>query len=504
MMIKVMAIIASMSYFLVIATQISSMETARFYIYEWPHLIDRYANFSDRPHHGHGVEFPAWRENLGIGRALDVNNHEYKTSQFALFKIMYERALVDPRRTMDPNDATSFFIPYDFGMDATFFESNGRMRRTQCPLAVDALQHLRNSPYFWRHGGHDHTLIVAVNQNMNYFFSAPRCTSFLHMCWNCTKLAIDEYMFIAQDRKFELKNRGINWHAIPFPSDYHYDTTVNTLPPWERPSEQENRSVLVSFLGNPRKFSPISTSIREALVIQCKQHDEYCSQGIYQHDGSADNSPNRDSRNAVFCLQPPGDMPTRKSLFDSILSGCIPVLFHPLTARYMYEWHLGQSGWEEVGIHFDKDAENNALIEQKLDVVAALYELYSKNRTLVDYKRQRIRELAHQLQYSKLYKDTATNSTRVCFKRSTLDGNLSVIVPDAYNMAMDKVLQIHSGELSHNRTSEYLTCEALRTRGGARAQTSDHCVPTGSSDDPYSPAALRSPLFSRGHSDMAS
>ncbi|GAV57940.1 Exostosin domain-containing protein [Cephalotus follicularis] len=41
-----------------------------------------------------------------------------------------------------------------------------------------------------------------------------------------------------------------------------------------------------------------------------------------------------------FCLQPPGDSPTRKSVFDSLVSGCIPVLFDPFTAYYQYPWHL--------------------------------------------------------------------------------------------------------------------------------------------------------------------
>jgi len=41
-----------------------------------------------------------------------------------------------------------------------------------------------------------------------------------------------------------------------------------------------------------------------------------------------------------FCLQPPGDSPTRRSLFDSLIAGCIPVLFNLFTAYYKYLWHL--------------------------------------------------------------------------------------------------------------------------------------------------------------------
>ncbi|CAI0453194.1 unnamed protein product [Linum tenue] len=44
--------------------------------------------------------------------------------------------------------------------------------------------------------------------------------------------------------------------------------------------------------------------------------------------------------NSVFCLQPPGDSYTRRSTFDAILAGCIPVFFHPGTAYAQYKWHL--------------------------------------------------------------------------------------------------------------------------------------------------------------------
>jgi hypothetical protein len=92
-----------------------ALSVNRFFVYDWPGLVNRYANFTDRDHRGHGVEFPQWKENYGAGRVIDAQNFEYKTSQFALFKLMYERALIDKRRTLDPSDAVSFLIPYDFG-----------------------------------------------------------------------------------------------------------------------------------------------------------------------------------------------------------------------------------------------------------------------------------------------------------------------------------------------------------------------------------------------------
>ena len=45
-------------------------------------------------------------------------------------------------------------------------------------------------------------------------------------------------------------------------------------------------------------------------------------------------------QNSIFCLQPPGDAYTRRSTFDSMLAGCIPVFFHPHTAYTQYWWYF--------------------------------------------------------------------------------------------------------------------------------------------------------------------
>jgi len=168
-------------------------------------------------------------------------------------------------------------------MHACFLESNGRMRRSNCPLVPEVILRLKKSKYFSRNYGHDHLLINSVNQNMNYFFNSANCHSLFLECWNCTKLSIDEYMyfhiyfilpyiyfylkysshhrFIAKDRNFELKYRGINWHAVPFPSDYHYIHNNKHNPVWDS-SEYDKRSVVISFTGNSRRFNSIATSIR--------------------------------------------------------------------------------------------------------------------------------------------------------------------------------------------------------------------------------------------------
>ena len=55
-------------------------------------------------------------------------------------------------------------------------------------------------------------------------------------------------------------------------------------------------------------------------------------------------------RRATFCLCPPGDDPARKAVFDSILSGCIPVIFEVATLYNQYPWHLGEQAALDISV----------------------------------------------------------------------------------------------------------------------------------------------------------
>ena len=58
---------------------------------------------------------------------------------------------------------------------------------------------------------------------------------------------------------------------------------------------------------------------------------------------------------ATFCLQPPGDTPTRRSTFDSLLAGCIPVFFEELSAKSQYTWHLPEEIYREFSVFIPKE-----------------------------------------------------------------------------------------------------------------------------------------------------
>ncbi|KAF2298106.1 hypothetical protein GH714_014765 [Hevea brasiliensis] len=108
--------------------------------------------------------------------------------------------------------------------------------------------------------------------------------------------------------------------------------------------EKTNKTILFSFAGAPRP--DLLGSVRGKIIEECIASNNFCKllECDYGINGAinCDNPVNvmRLFQNSVFCLQPPGDSYTRRSMFDSILAGCIPVFFHPGTAYAQYKWHL--------------------------------------------------------------------------------------------------------------------------------------------------------------------
>lgn len=68
---------------------------------------------------------------------------------------------------------------------------------------------------------------------------------------------------------------------------------------------------------------------------------------------------------SVFCLQAPGDSFTRRSTFDSVLAGCIPVFFSPHTAYTQYQWYLPENR-SEYSVYIDERSKARKRIEEEL------------------------------------------------------------------------------------------------------------------------------------------
>lgn len=108
------------------------------------------------------------------------------------------------------------------------------------------------------------------------------------------------------------------------------------------------RELLVSYLGSARRRfrDPRVLELRKELKRQCEtaprprcRFVECTLRYAAARQLPCETRPEAavlEFTTAVFCLQPPGDTPTRRSVFDCLLAGAIPVFLTNLTAHAQY------------------------------------------------------------------------------------------------------------------------------------------------------------------------
>ncbi|KAK7307855.1 hypothetical protein VNO77_41276 [Canavalia gladiata] len=167
------------------------------------------------------------------------------------------------------------------------------------------------------------------------------------------------------------------WHVndigIPHPTNFHPHLD-NDIIAWQVKMIKSNRKNLVTFAGAARADKD---NIRSILIDQCTSYGNGKCQFLNCSSVKCDEA---ESFIGLFveselCLQPPGDSPTRKSFFDSLISGCIPVLFDPFTAYYQYAWHLPQDHGK-YSVFIDK----KELTQMNVNVMERLANISSRER----------------------------------------------------------------------------------------------------------------------------
>jgi hypothetical protein len=94
-------------------------------------------------------------------------------------------------------------------------------------------------------------------------------------------------------------------------------------------------------------------------------------------------------RHSTFCLHPPGDMEMRKGMFDSMLLGCIPVLFLPHILERKYPWY------------FTHQTEADVSVNVKLSTISNIVtHLAAIPPEVIEQKQHALADLAASLSYS--------------------------------------------------------------------------------------------------------
>lgn len=270
--------------------------------------------------------------NAGLGPSMhgDTNYFTptgwYETHQFALEVIFHNRMKQYECLTTDSSQASAIYVPFYAGLEAqrTLWNVDFALRDLN-PLKFE--QWLVAQPEWEAHGGHDH---FTVGGRITWDFRRTERSRWgnilltLPAMQNMTTLVIESSPWDPIDV------------GIPYPTNFH-PSSDSELRDWQAKVRAMNRPVLFSFAGGTRR--DMSRLIRGQLIDQCRR-SPYCK--VLSCDGGACQSPQplmKLFEESQFCLQPQGDSATRKSIFDSMLAGCIPVFFHQHSYSG-YEWHL--------------------------------------------------------------------------------------------------------------------------------------------------------------------
>ncbi|CAM6122363.1 unnamed protein product [Calypogeia fissa] len=348
-------------------------------------------------HKGYGVKL--WNEsNLLQSDDDGFAYSQWFDSDFYMLEMIFHTRMQNYRcLTKDPSQADAFFIPYYAGLIALdpLYEmenltSTFEKRKVFGMDLIDWLDSNGGEP--WRkYGGRDHFLILG------------RTT------WD---FKVGQYWGTGFSEFPQVKNMTIltlesawsepNEHAIPYPTSFHPDS-LEAIQLFIERVKIAKRKYLFTYVGAPRSDSwssrgIISSSCLKAGESVCNLVN--CSKVKCSHDPVLIHKAFLQS---TFCLQPRGDSATRRSTFDCLISGSIPVFFDHQSAYIQYTWHLPENPKSYSVYIDDKDLRNGVSIQEVL---------MSYTEDQIEEMRKNILAVIPNLLYNDFEKDVPWSASR--------------------------------------------------------------------------------------------
>jgi hypothetical protein len=373
--------------------------TKKFYIYDWPTYIDDVWPPDGAQLHNRSAYNFDFRPNNGAGKLLDKELGLFQTWQFSLYRNVMQRLRTSKYRTYDPKEALSFIVPHDMGVHSYIDHNNGfpRLASPHGWMAQHLLKQIsKNTDIYWKHRGHDHFVFLSITAYQMVGIGTK--TFFMQICQNCTTITIE-----TSPTKTAIKGRSRKyWYAVPYPSSFHYYDGIKTLP-WIQ-NKSKPRNIFALFIGSVKTSQPNSNVLRRLLHTQCMESQTQSSIGNTKsnclwvktaHSCTGvigQQNMMLQLRNSIFCPAPTGDSITRKGIFDSLIAGCIPVLFSQASLS-QYMWHVSEDNLEKVSIYIPlKD-----MLQKGLNFMETLKKITPDE---IKKKQDAIMKLAPSLQYS--------------------------------------------------------------------------------------------------------
>ncbi|KAK8700619.1 hypothetical protein V6N13_019009 [Hibiscus sabdariffa] len=275
--------------------------------------------------------------NLGLGSALPSKENLYSktgwfsTNQFLLEVIFHNRMKQYRCLTNESSLAAAIYVPYYAGLDVGRYLWD-RLGFRRDHDAVELVKWLAGRPEWTKMWGRNHFLVAG---RINWDFRRdPKNVS----DWGNGLLNFPESknmtMLVIESSPWNNNN-----FAIPYPTNFHPSKDDNVFQ-WQNRMRRLKRRLLFSFAGARRPNR--DESIHNEIIDQCLASRKKCR--FLECDDQSQRCSKPENlmlfQSSIFCLQPPGDSYTRRSIFDSILAGCIPVFFHPGSTYVQYIWHF--------------------------------------------------------------------------------------------------------------------------------------------------------------------
>ncbi|XP_019709213.3 xyloglucan galactosyltransferase XLT2-like [Elaeis guineensis] len=331
----------------------------------------------------------------------------YSTDQFAAELIFHHRMLAHRCRTRDPSAAAAFYVPFYAGLTvgrhlwSPNSTSGDRDRDRDCALL---LRWIRDQPPWRRSNGWDHFITLGrITWDFRRSREGDWGGSFLYMpgMENVTRLLIERNPWDGKDV------------GIPYPTGFHPRTAAE-VKEWQRFVLGRSRPTLFSFAGAAR--AGFKDDFRGLLLGECRRAGRKCR----SVDCGGGRCGNRSAEtvslflDSTFCLQPRGDSFTRRSMFDCMVAGAVPVLFWRRSAYVQYGWYL--AGVEDWSVFIDRTEVRSGAVS-----VRGVLERIGEERA--KKMREKVVELIPRLVYA------------------AAEGGLGEGMEDALDVAVDGVLR---------------------------------------------------------------
>ncbi|KAH7557792.1 hypothetical protein ACOSQ2_027930 [Xanthoceras sorbifolium] len=326
--------------------------------------------------------------NGGLGQPLqaspdqdpdsDAGSAWFATHQFIAEMIFHARMENHPLRTWDPSRASLFYVPFYGGLHASskFRERNLTARDE---LAVRLVEFLRRQPTWRRNIGKDHFMVLGRTA-WDFMRSDGGPDFGANSLLNLPRVQTMSVLTVERN-PWEKKT---SQHGLPYPSYFHPSTSAQMLT-WQTKVRQSDRPHLFSFIGAPRKGLE-KAAVRDELIRQCGESTRCELLQCNKNDGNSKcYKPSEIIRvmsRSQFCLQAPGDSFTRRSTFDAVLAGCVPVFFSPHTAYTQYGWFLPDDP-EEYSVYIDDERTRARMVNVEEELLKIPRERIEKMRNTV-------------------------------------------------------------------------------------------------------------------------